>query len=139
MPKYRLFAVVYHHGKNASVGHYTVDVRRQDGAQWIRIDDTKIEPVRAEDVAKGGTEDDMAKEMRREANANGGSSNRFGGMNDEDTGDEEGWKQVPSAANGGNRRWSSIVNGGGKPGSKSKSQDTNNDKSVAYILFYQRI
>ncbi|PKS07688.1 hypothetical protein jhhlp_006296 [Lomentospora prolificans] len=140
MPRYRLFAVVYHHGKNASVGHYTVDVRRQDGSQWIRIDDTKIEPIRAEDVARGGTEDEMGKEIRRDGNANGGPGNRFGGMNDEDTGDEEGWKQVPSGANGGNKRWSSVVNGGGKSGSKSKSaQDSNNDKSVAYILFYQRI
>lgn len=31
LPRYRLTAVVYHHGKNASGGHYTVDVRRQDG------------------------------------------------------------------------------------------------------------
>lgn len=140
LPRYKLFAVVYHHGKNASVGHYTVDVRRQDGSQWIRIDDTKIEPVRAEDVARGGTEEEVAKETRRDGNVNGGAGNRFGAMNDEDTGDDEGWKQVPSGANGGPKRWSNVVNGGGKATAKTKSgQDGNNDKSVAYILFYQRI
>ncbi|CAI4215265.1 unnamed protein product [Parascedosporium putredinis] len=123
-----------------SVGHYTADVRRQDGSQWIRIDDTKIEPVRAEDVARGGTEEEVAKETRRDGNVNGGAGNRFGAMNDEDTGDDEGWKQVPSGANGGPKRWSNVVNGGGKATAKTKSgQDGNNDKSVAYILFYQRI
>ncbi len=40
LPKYRLIAVVYHHGKNASGGHYTVDVRRQDGREWIRSSTT---------------------------------------------------------------------------------------------------
>ncbi|KAI4259967.1 MAG: hypothetical protein L6R42_004281, partial [Xanthoria sp. 1 TBL-2021] len=58
LPKYRLIGVVYHHGKNASGGHYTVDVRRQDGKEWIRLDDTVIRRVRSEDVAEGGSEED---------------------------------------------------------------------------------
>src|SRR6202000_3480178 len=58
LPKYRLTAVVYHHGKNASGGHYTVDVRRQEGREWIRLDDTVIRRVRSDDVAEGGAEED---------------------------------------------------------------------------------
>ncbi|KAL9077591.1 MAG: hypothetical protein Q9157_003286, partial [Trypethelium eluteriae] len=50
-PKYRLISVVYHHGKNATGGHYTVDVRRQEGREWVRMDDTLIRRVRSEDVA----------------------------------------------------------------------------------------
>lgn len=57
-PRYRLTSVVYHHGKNASGGHYTVDVRRQEGREWIRLDDTVIRRVRADDVAGEGGEED---------------------------------------------------------------------------------
>lgn len=141
LPRYKLFAVVYHHGKNASVGHYTADVRRQDGAQWIRIDDTKIEPIRPEDVTRDGSEEESAKETRKEGATNG-SSNRFGAMNDEDGGEEDGWKQVTktatSTANGGSRKWSNVVNE--KAGPKSKMvQEGGSERSVAYLLFYQRV
>jgi len=40
-PRYELFAIVYHHGPTAVGGHYTADVRRDDG--WLRMDDCKIE------------------------------------------------------------------------------------------------
>lgn len=53
LPKYRLTGVIYHHGKNANGGHYTVDIRRQDDREWVRIDDTLIKRVRSEDVAEG--------------------------------------------------------------------------------------
>ncbi|KAI5296354.1 hypothetical protein KEM52_003704, partial [Ascosphaera acerosa] len=57
--RYRLTGVIYHHGKNASGGHYTVDVCRQDTREWIRIDDTIIRRVRPEDVAGApGSEDE---------------------------------------------------------------------------------
>lgn len=136
LPRYKLFAVVYHHGKNASVGHYTADVRRQDGAQWIRIDDTKIEPIRAEDVTRDGSEEDGARDSRREGLANG-SANRFGAMSAEDAGDDGGWKQVTSAANGGSRGGNAVSE---KSGSKSKLvQEGGNERSVAYLLFYQRV
>ena len=37
--RYRLTGVVYHHGKTASGGHYTVLLRQANG-RWIAIDDT---------------------------------------------------------------------------------------------------
>jgi ubiquitin carboxyl-terminal hydrolase 10 len=140
MPKYRLAAVVYHHGKNASVGHYTVDVRRQDGREWIRIDDTKIDQITSDDVAAAGAEEDPTAEIRKDGNAQGAPANRFGGMDHEDAGDEDGWKQVTASANG-NKRWSSVVNGSGRATSAKgkQGQEVINDRKVAYLLFYQRM
>lgn len=48
--KYALFGVVYHHGRLATGGHYTVAVRRQDNSGWIHIDDTHVWPIPAEQV-----------------------------------------------------------------------------------------
>ncbi|KAJ7374720.1 Ubiquitin carboxyl-terminal hydrolase 10 [Desmophyllum pertusum] len=41
---YKLFAVVYHHGKNAWGGHYTSDVYHPTHG-WIRADDTRLKIV----------------------------------------------------------------------------------------------
>ncbi|KAK1756865.1 hypothetical protein QBC47DRAFT_443479 [Echria macrotheca] len=139
-PKYKLTAVIYHHGKNASGGHYTADVRRQDGNEWIRIDDTAIRRVRSEDIAEGGAEDDgkSGQADGRKDSQNPASSNRFGTMNDEDTGDDEGWKQASSG-----KKWSSAVSGASTPtnsGPKAKqTKESVKDNKVAYLLFYQRI
>ncbi|KXX81918.1 putative ubiquitin carboxyl-terminal hydrolase 3 [Madurella mycetomatis] len=140
-PRYRLIAVVYHHGKNASGGHYTVDVRRQDGREWIRIDDTIIRRVRDEDVAEGGAEEETPKaglaDSRREAGTPG-ASNRFVGIDNDDTGDDDGWKQATPG-----KKWSSVVNGASSPaanGQKAKQhKESMKDNKVAYLLFYQRI
>lgn len=43
--RYKLFGVIYHHGRFASGGHYTVDVLKQDQSEWIHIDDTTWSPV----------------------------------------------------------------------------------------------
>lgn len=140
MPRYRLISVVYHHGKNASGGHYTVDVRRQDGREWIRMDDTILRRVRSEEVAEGGSEEEI-KDTRRENAGSSTMANRFGAMNDDDTGDEDGWKQVTASA-GGNKRWSSVVNGGNNGNAKDKQQQVKEsikDNKVAYLLFYQRV
>lgn len=48
--KYALFGVVYHHGRLATGGHYTVAVRRQDDSGWIHIDDTHVWPIPSEQV-----------------------------------------------------------------------------------------
>ncbi|KAK4179881.1 hypothetical protein QBC36DRAFT_56640 [Triangularia setosa] len=135
-PRYKLTAVVYHHGKNASGGHYTVDVRRQDGREWIRIDDTVIRRVRSEDVAEGGAEEEQAKAGSGNQKDSTGS-NRFGAMNDEDTGDDDGWKQAA-----GGKKWSSIVNTPATNGQKlppKQHKDSIKDNKVAYLLFYQRV
>ncbi|KAK0671855.1 hypothetical protein QBC41DRAFT_46796 [Cercophora samala] len=135
-PRYKLTAVVYHHGKNASGGHYTVDVRRQDGREWIRIDDTVIRRVRSEDVAEGGAEEEQAKSGSGNQKDSTGS-NRFGAMNDEDTGDDDGWKQAA-----GGKKWSSVVNTPATNGQKlppKQHKDSIKDNKVAYLLFYQRV
>lgn len=141
IPKYKLIAAVYHHGKNATGGHYTADVRRQDGREWIRIDDTVIRRVRSEDVAEGGAEEEIKKIRSddKKESATGGSGNRFEGIGD-DTGDEEGWNKVSGAA-GGAKKWSSIVNGSAsQPASAPKpAKDNKADNKVAYLLFYQRV
>ncbi|KAH7026276.1 uncharacterized protein B0I36DRAFT_249078 [Microdochium trichocladiopsis] len=141
-PKYRLIAAVYHHGKNASGGHYTVDLRRQEGREWIRLDDTVIRRVRSEDVAEGGSEEDSASSGTTDKKdaATGGSSNRFETINDEDTGDEGGW----SAPVNGAKKWANVANGAAKPAAtttpKAKQFKENiKDNKVAYLLFYQRV
>jgi len=49
--RYKLYGVIYHHGKYANGGHYTIDLLRQDHSEWIRIDDTQIEAISESDVA----------------------------------------------------------------------------------------
>ena len=135
-PKYRLIAVVYHHGKNASGGHYTVDVRRQDGREWIRLDDTVIRRVRSEDVAEAGSEEDP-KVLAATLDAHkkdSPSSNPFAAIDDEEGQDNEGWKQ----ASGPGKKWSSVVNGASTPKAKSEKFSVKDNK-VAYLLFYQKI
>lgn len=142
VPKYKLTAVVYHHGKNASVGHYTVDVRRQDSREWIRINDTHIERVRSEDVAEGGAEEDV-KPGHTGDKRDGTAVNRFAGIDNEDGGDDDGWKQATT----GSKKWSTAANGASqsatngvkKPVPKEQHKESVKDNKVAYLLFYQRI
>ncbi|KAH6666662.1 hypothetical protein B0J14DRAFT_549478 [Halenospora varia] len=139
LPKYRLIAVVYHHGKNASGGHYTVDVRRQDGREWVRLDDTVIRRVRSEDIAEGGSEEDpkvLAAALESHKMDKPSSGNMFSSINDDDTESvsNEGWKQ----ASGPGKKWSSVVNGASTPKAKTDKSSIKDNK-VAYLLFYQKI
>ncbi|KAI9894643.1 MAG: Ubiquitin carboxyl-terminal hydrolase 10 [Vezdaea aestivalis] len=139
LPKYRLIGVVYHHGKNASGGHYTVDVHRQDGAEWIRLDDTAIRRIRSQEVAAGGTEEDVDSSSQ----PNQRSPNPVADDDSSEYGQsgkvENGWKQV----NGGNS--SQQTSGSPKALSGSSTPTGRNDRysfkdnKVAYILFYQKV
>ncbi|KAF2432976.1 cysteine proteinase [Tothia fuscella] len=157
-PKYRLTAVIYHHGKNATSGHYTVDVRRQEGREWIRIDDTLIRRLRSEDVASGGAEEDpkiLAKALQQHQDASAGKTNifdQFGEVEDEGDEAENGgvWNQANGSGGSGGRKWSSVANGVGTPKAQVQQQQESKevgtpkerdgkDSKVAYILFYRRI
>ena len=55
---YKLYGVLYHHGKSAGSGQYTVDLLHQSGEAdsreaWLRIDDEAVSTVRHEDVFGG--------------------------------------------------------------------------------------
>ena len=54
-PHYKLHGVLYHHGKSAGSGHYTVDVLHRNGdgdteEVWLRIDNEKVDPVGHDDM-----------------------------------------------------------------------------------------
>jgi ubiquitin carboxyl-terminal hydrolase 10 len=143
-----LIGVVYHHGKNASGGHYTVDLRRQEGREWIRVDDTVIRRIRSEDVAEGGAEEDpkllaAALEQHKTDAGTGATRNFYELGENEEKKDEGGWSKVNGEKKDGNKKWSGVVNGTATPSSAGKRtplpKESVKDNKVAYILFYQRI
>ncbi|KAF1841327.1 cysteine proteinase [Cucurbitaria berberidis CBS 394.84] len=147
-PRYRLTGVVYHHGKNASGGHYTVDLRRQEGKEWIRMDDTVIRRIRAEDVAEGGTEEDpkvLAAALEQHKNDAGKTKNFFAQIDMENETDKGAWSQVNGTEKqkDSTKKWTGVVNGTATPNSAGKRtplpKENVRDNKVAYILFYQRI
>lgn len=162
LPKYRLISVVYHHGKNASGGHYTVDVRRQEGREWIRLDDTVIRRIRSEDVAEGGSEEDpkalaaaLEKHKSEQNSAGNAGKNAYeqiaGDEEDEQSNSGKPWSQVngatassSSAVN--SKKWSNVhANGVATPNARTSGEMTPvgrtsvKDNKVAYILFYEKV
>lgn len=135
LPRYRLTAVVYHHGMNASNGHYTADVCRQDDREWIRFDDTTLCRLRSEDVAEGGSQADATKPAQQDKGVPV-SSNRFAAMGQPDEEDGEGWSQATTS----NKKRAATVTGSAaaKPNTKQHKELTKESK-VAYLLFYQRV
>ncbi|KAJ2981928.1 hypothetical protein NUW58_g6561 [Xylaria curta] len=144
--KYRLTAAVYHHGKSASGGHYTVDLRRQDGREWIRVDDTVIRRIRSEDVAEGSADGNTPKSAvwvdQKQSVIGPATGNRFEGIGQNDEGDDEGWNKVGSTSAGA-KKWSSVANTNGSsntvPAKNKSVKDNMKDNKVAYLLFYQKI
>lgn len=153
LPKYRLMGVIYHHGKNASGGHYTVDVRRQDGREWIRMDDTVLRRVRSEDVAEAGGEEDpkvlaaaLEQHNKQDKNTHGNIFNHIDQDDMESADNDKGWSQVNG--NGSNGHASKKpVNGVAPPSASGPSSGVrtplgrygSRDNRVAYLLFYQRM
>lgn len=50
--KYRLFAVVYHAGKESTKGHYITDAYHPAYQQWVRYDDSTVTAVTESSVLK---------------------------------------------------------------------------------------
>lgn len=152
LPKYRLISVVYHHGKNASGGHYTVDVRRQEGQEWIRLDDTLIRRVKSEDVAAEGAEEDskvLASVLENHGRDDEKDAVKAAGFEvldqEHDEEDRGAWSQVNGFSSPPSKKWSGVV-GATSNGSTAAAQPASKntkfsvkDNKVAYILFYQRI
>ncbi|KAF8923356.1 hypothetical protein BGZ58_003043 [Dissophora ornata] len=73
---YKLFGVVYHHGRTAAGGHYTCDVLRQND-EWLHIDDTNIAVINESDVVAnvdGPSEGYGSKPVMNGSLSNGGVS-----------------------------------------------------------------
>ena len=165
-PRYRLIAVVYHHGKNAGIGHYTVDVRRQDGHEWIRMDDTVIRQVRSEEVADGQSDEDRAalvtaleNHKRDFSTSNGAGSgsgktgNKFDVVGEDrdvsgnETEAEKGSKEVNGTNDGVSDNNVTTAESLKTPGADGTSTGKRTplekaglrDSKVAYILLYQQI
>jgi len=157
LPRYRLTSVVYHHGKSAAGGHYTVDVLREDGREWVRMDDTVIRRIRPEDVAEGGAEEDpkllaKALEQHKADTDMQKQRNMYQGLDeaDKEPEEEKPWSEVNGHAIG-HRKWSSVANTNGTAtpastaGKKTPTQASSarkegvRDNKVAYILLYERI
>ncbi|KAI4718510.1 cysteine proteinase [Aureobasidium sp. EXF-10727] len=144
-PKYRLTSVVYHHGKSAAGGHYTVDILRQDEREWVRVDDTIIRRIRPQDVAEGGSEEDpkvLARALEQhKADSDASKRNLFEGLDgDDDTDSVRSWNEV----NGGNKKptWTSAVANGSSSGKRTpvaKDKSSVKDNKVAYILLYEKM
>ena len=153
LPKYRLTSVVYHHGKSAAGGHYTVDVLREDGREWIRMDDTVIRRIRPEDVAEGGAEEDpkllaRALEQHKADQDLQKQRNMYQGLDEaeKEPEDEKPWSEVNGHVPG-HKKWSSVANTNGtatpvsatgKRTPMAKKEGVRENK-VAYILLYERI
>ncbi|KAK1058206.1 hypothetical protein LTR74_013581 [Friedmanniomyces endolithicus] len=163
LPKYRLIGVVYHHGKSAAGGHYTVDILRQDSREWIRMDDTIIRRIRPEDVAEGGSEEDpkllaKALEQHKADTEMQKQRNIYQGLDEaeKEPEEEKPWSEVNGGGGGSGgdarshkKQWSSAAattngtatpssNAGGKRTPTTKREGVKDNK-VAYILLYERM
>lgn len=144
-PKYRLISVVYHHGKSAAGGHYTVDILRQDEREWVRVDDTIIRRIRPDDVAEGGSEEDpkvLARALEQhKADQEASKRNLFEGLDGDDDNDSvRSWNEV-NGQGGTTKKWTSAVTNtsSGKRTPSAKDKSSVKDNKVAYILLYEKM
>lgn len=147
--RYRLIGVVYHHGKHAGGGHYTVDVRRQDGNEWIRLDDTVIRRIRSADVTEGSQEEEeltvsaTMKEQHKDGKFGNGNIYDKIDLNSDEAHSDEGWQQVNGLHSVmGKPAWSEMVHDS-EPDhpdlARASGKQFVRDNKVAYLLFYQRL
>ena len=160
VPKYKLIGVVYHHGKSAAGGHYTVDILRQDGREWIRMDDTIIRRIRPEDVAEGGAEEDpktLAKALEQHKADQELQKQKMGNMYqgldeaDREAEEEKPWSEVNGGGLGHRKQFSQAVNAspngtatptstaGKRTPTARSGREGAKDNKVAYILLYERM
>lgn len=149
LPRYRLTAVVYHHGKSAAGGHYTVDLLRQDKREWVRVDDTLIRRVRPQEVAEAGAEEDpkvLAKALERHQQEQDlTKKNPYEGLDGEQENGDDGraWSDVNGSDH--KKRWAgtaAAVAGTTTPNTAGKAtpkRDGIKDNKVAYILLYEKV
>lgn len=52
MPRYKLLAVVSHHGTALGGGHYTCDVRSPADGSWWHCDDSQVQKLSLSEVLK---------------------------------------------------------------------------------------
>lgn len=134
--KYRLVAVVYHHGADKDSGHYSVDVRRQDDESWLRINDTKVEAIDNTDVV--GTDKTATPGASKDAFVEGPNGNRFAAVSNNDNADGGTWQNVRSSGNG-SKKNSNVGNDKPSSGTSTPRGTPVKDNKVAYLLFYQQL
>ncbi|XP_061386464.1 ubiquitin carboxyl-terminal hydrolase 10-like [Musca vetustissima] len=88
---YRLFAVVYHDGKEASKGHYITDVYHTGYGSWLRYDDSSVKSVSENHVLLPRTPRvpyllyyrrcDTIPQQNNNSNNSGGGNSSSGGNN----------------------------------------------------------
>ncbi|KAH8298642.1 hypothetical protein KR018_005676, partial [Drosophila ironensis] len=96
---YRLFAVVYHDGKEASKGHYITDVFHSGYSSWLRYDDSSVKPVSEKHVLQPHTprvpyllyyrrSDTLPPQQQQSQQTNGGGSGPMGSSSSSNAGDK---------------------------------------------------
>lgn len=137
--KYKLVAVVYHHGADKDSGHYSVDVRRQDDESWLRINDTKVEAIdNTKVVGLDKSTTPGITGTSKDTTIDGPSSNRFAAVSDNDNADGGAWQNVRSSGNGG-KKSNNIGNDKPSSGTSTPRGTPVKDNKVAYLLFYQQL
>lgn len=122
--QYKLFAVVYHDGKEASKGHYITDVFHAGYGSWIRYDDSTVKPVSENNVLhpKSPRVPYLLYYRRLDTHYHGAGATTSGstGTGGSGYGSGSSSSNTTSSSNnsstGGNSNYSSSVNAGGHYG-----------------------